>query len=160
LRKSTEDLKETLLRFVTAELTSHASLIIGFSIILFAYLNVISQFYPDRVPFILSFYPSTALRYLAIFLILWVLNTLIMYTLIRLAYYGKLATLIIFYDKTTNSSMKLWKEVTDVVKKATLFKIPMNWYSKGMSIKSIGFWFSLFVGFVMSFILMWTFLFY
>lgn len=160
MSKTTEDFKEILLRFVSSELTSHASGIIGFSIILFAYLNVISQFYPDRIPFTPCFYHPASTRTLFVFLILWAINTLIIYTLLRVAYYGKIASELIQYDKPTNSSKELWDKVTNEIRKETFFTVPFEWFRKGISSLSIGFWLSLFVSFVVSSILIWTFLFY
>ena len=155
MSKTTEDFKESLLRFTSSELTSHASNIIGFAIILFAYLNVVSRYFqpvPLKPPFCLS---ESTLRYIIVFGILWVINTIIIFALGRLAYYGKIATKLIYYDESVDSSAKLWEETTNKVD-----KIPFKWFSKGISVLSIGFWLSLFVSFVVSFILIWTFLFY
>jgi len=160
MSKTTEDFKEILLRFVSSELTSHAGSFIGLSVILFAYLNVISQFYPDRVPFILYFdFSPSAWRYLIIFLILCVIDTFIIYTAVRLAYYGKLATQLIYYVKSTNSSKQLWEKTTSVVNGTTFWKIPLEWYSRGVSSFSKGFGFSFLLGSIFSFILIMTFLF-
>ena len=157
MSQDTENAKGILLRFCSSELTSHASGLIGFSVMLFAYLNVISQFYPDRVPFILSCSLSTStMRYLVIFGILWAINTFIIYTLGRLAYYGKFAFGLIKYDKPADSSAKLWDSIYTEIGNAKAYK----WFSHGISSMKAGFWLSVCVSFAVSFVLIWTFLFY
>ena len=150
--------KERLLHFISSQLASHASSLIGFSVMLFAYLNIISQFYPNRIPFTFCFcFATSTFRYLVIFLILWAINTLIIYTLFRLAFYGRLALETFNYEGTASSLKELYNDTVDKVKKRSR---ALKWYSKGISAFAEGLWFSLILGFFVSIILIWTFLFY
>jgi hypothetical protein len=93
LSATTGQIRDTLLRFCSSELTSHASNIIGLSIILFAYFGVVGQLFKERIPFQLCDVPLTweSLRYVIVFLILSVIIAFIFFAGMRLVYYGKLA---------------------------------------------------------------------
>lgn len=141
------------MRFVSSQLASHGSYIIGFSVILFAYLDLISRFYPHRIPFSLYIYLPEALRYLMIFVIFWLIITSLHYTLMRLVFWGSLASIIIHYGKSVESSKQLWKEAIGQITKRWL-----KWYSTGISAMATGFWLSLLSSFIISLILFWVFL--
>lgn len=161
LSTNIDKLKDSLLRFTSSELTSHASNIIGLSIILFAYLNVVSRYFTERIPFSLTFSLSeaTTWRYTVVFLILWVVNAGIIFSILRLVFYGKFASEIIHYQGTVFSLIELWTKVGDKVKEARFFGLPIRWFSEGISGLSRGLWFSFLVSFLVTAILIWTFLF-
>lgn len=124
----TEKLKEILLDFVSFELTNHSSASIGLSVMLFAYLNLLSDFYPSRVPFAFRFSSPESLRHFVIFVILFVINFLIIYIALRLVFYGRLASRILRYDKQVISSRQLLIITVDEVKKTPI----LRWFSRGL----------------------------
>lgn len=163
LSSTAQQIRDTALRFCSSELTSHASNIIGFSIILFAYFEVVGQFFERRVPFKLCDVPLTwdSLRYFIVFLILSSIIAVIFFAGMRLVYYGKLAHEVIYHKGNVTSLDAFFDTVsTKIHEKKFLGIVPCRWYSSGASEGSVGFWVSFPVGLLISLILMWTFLFY
>ena len=98
-----EKTKETLLRFASSELTSHASNIIGFTILLFTYLNVATNRF-ERLVFVLPESINLSdvkfgIFYVFLYLIFWVLNSGVFFCTMRLIYYGKYGNAIIHSKK-------------------------------------------------------------
>ncbi len=159
IRSLNEESKEVLLSFVSSEITSHAGSILGLAVLLFAYLTAIfdSNYFPKisvnlaNIPFRPTF------DYAVIFVIFWVLISGIMYSVMRLIYYGNFANETIHFSEKKGRSLEmkeLWDEVAANVHKIRGFSIvPMSWFSRGISKDKGGIWFSFGIGFIMSVIL-------
>lgn len=164
-----EQSKDTLLKFASSGLSLHASNLIGESVILFAYLNVILS--SDRFPRIeinlnkcIPFRPT--FDYIIIFIIFWILNSGIIFSVMRLIYYGRFAHEIIVFpqsedDAKNMENIKVIKTLRDKVAintaKGTFFKIPQKWFSSGIAKLTGGLWFSFGLGFIISKILFFVF---
>jgi hypothetical protein len=160
LSDDTERLKEIALRFCYSELTSHSSSIIGFAVILFAYLNVISQYF-ERIPFTLEIHNTpTSWRYLVVWLILSLIIAGIFFNGMRLVYYGKLTNEVIKYEAPFNSIKLLIEGTSKNVQNKRFALLKCDWFGSGASAESEGFWLSFPIGFLVAFIIVWTFLFY
>jgi len=154
MRGTEDEIKDNLLRFASSELTSHASNLLGISILLFTYLNVTiqSQYFP-KIQFPLAesaFNLKTVFDYSVIFLIFWVLNTGVFFTVVRLVYYGKYANTIIRYEKPINSLKELHEEVCNRVRNEKFLGVSLGSFSSGVSELSKGFWYSFVIGFILS----------
>lgn len=163
LVSETDELKESILRFTSSELTSHAANFIGLSIIIFSYLTLAAHRFP-RVPF--SFVINLACKstwdYMFIFLILWFLNAGIIFALARLMFYG------LFAYQTINISNKqeclkkslkgLYVEISKEVEKRKVFGfVRVAWFKSGVARLSKGLTCSFVLGFITAAILFWTF---
>jgi hypothetical protein len=158
----TEEVKETLLDFASSELTSHANSLIGLSILLFTFLTGIltSNYFPRMqfaLPQSLSDFTKSTIDYGFIFCIFWLLDTGIVFTVMRLMFYGSFAHEIVDYDKPVESL----HDLRDILDKEMTTKrnwIPnIFWFKGGMGLRRRGFWFSLFIGFVLTSLLFYIF---
>jgi len=134
----TERVKESYLRFISSELTSHASNIVGFSIILFAYVNITIEIFkplPLKPEFSLSYHTCIhALRFLLVSVILWLIISIIIFAIMRLIYYGKASYRVITYEISADSLKQLHEKITAKVGKVKIFKvISMGWFEEGIS---------------------------
>jgi len=98
-----EKSKAALLHFASAEITSHAADLIGLAVLLFAYLNII---YPNFPKICLNPYSLITLKqvfdYVVIFIIFWVLNSGVIFAVMRLIYCGGYANAIISLPEDSN----------------------------------------------------------
>jgi hypothetical protein len=162
-----EKAKETLLHFASAELTSHASNIIGLALILFSYLNIVfGSGYFERVSTVslmqtplAGLLVKSSLDYIIIFLVFWLINSGILFQLMRLVYYGRWSHYIIVCTENVDTVNELRNVVQRKAAedKRRFFLVPVQWFAEGVSEHSIGFWFSLIVSFVYSSILFYVF---
>ena len=152
------------MHFVSAELTSHSSNLIGLSIILLSYLSVATGRFP-RVQFIygncfLFCFSKSTFDYIVLFLIFWLLNSGIIFSVMRLAYYGHLSSKIIDSERKKKSLKELWDAIAeDVMDKKILGVLPIKWFKSGIGRLSGGICISLAVGFLLSILLFFVFFF-
>jgi len=141
LSGTTERTRETYLRFVSSELTSHAANLIGLSIILFAFLGVVPS---DRVPVIIN----CVSPYSLIFLLLWVISTGIFFAFMRLVYYGQIAhfTITQTFEQQITDLPQLVRQLGETFQGRTIY----DWFGSGISYTSHGFHLSIVVGFIAS----------
>lgn len=154
--------KSTLLRFVSSEISSHASNILGFSVLLFAFLSMVNGFFEERIaltpPFCLT---TESLRYVAVLLILTLLCTGVFYTFMRLVFWGRLSTKILINEnKAMTTLINLWNDVKDTEKweNKRFFGLPLKLWSGGIASDPRGLLLSFFIGLITSLILFWIFL--
>lgn len=147
-----DKLKDILLRFVSSELTSHASNLVGLSIILFAYLDVATRLFPRPLKPETCNWVLSCFSYIMIFLIFWIVNSGIIFTLMRLVFYGHIADKIINYDKDVKTLEKLWNDIGKNGKEEEQI-IPLKWFRSGIARLSRGLIFSFIVGFAVTFLL-------
>ena len=162
-----EKAKETLLHFASSELASHASNLMGLSVILFAYLTAVFQScYFPRIEINLSYIPPRpTFDYVVIYIIFWFLNSGIVFSTMRLVYYGKYGHAIIVFPETKDDEK--WVPFIDGIKtlrdrvaeNATKgkFKTILRWFSTGISEFGAGVLVSLILGFIISLALFWVF---
>ncbi len=160
MNRTTEDVKDSFLSFLSSGLTYYAGTFVGLAVILFTYLNVVIGYFP-RIPLRLEFHLSwLTLRYFFSFLILFVVNAAMIFTLMRLIIYGKLAAQTVLYGKSADSLRQLNEEVVKRIEGIRLFGIlPLRWFFGGIEEYPRGFWLSLGLSCLVSITLMWTFLF-
>lgn len=185
---NTEHSKDTLLHFASSELTSHAGSLLALSVILFTYLSIIFPNFQMSFDLYSAILFKPTFDYIVIFLIFWVLNSGIIFTAMRLIFYGAYAHAIIVFPEDKDRE-KLEAELAKINKKRKELKenelimndlnikhlrdlistalkeekflgiIPYNWFSSGISErKSGGLVFSFALGFLVSKILFFVFL--
>jgi hypothetical protein len=152
-----DNTKQAILHFISSELSSHASNLIGVSIILFTYLTVATNSF-SRVPIGINLCDSRFWAYLVIFLIFWILNSGLVFVIGRLAYYGNLANELIIYQQENQNALnisELWKEISKRVQRCRypLIHISIGWWASGAARPSRGLYISLFIGFAIAGIL-------
>ena len=156
--QSLRDLKDTLLKFASSELTSHAANVLAIGVILFSYLNII---YPDfqvecNLSSPLIFKPT--FNFIVVFCVFWILNSGIIFSTLRLVYYGGIAHEIIYFSGTATDISQLSVAVANKLANKTFFKIPLKLFSSGISESKGGIYFALLLGLIVSGILFFTFL--
>jgi len=149
------------LHVISSELGSTSANLVGFSVILFAYLNIVAQCFPRvslEPPFLLS---GTTFRYIFIYVILSLISTVIIFALMRIVIWGRSASEIIRYENSATSIRQLWKETSDRIIDQKFFKVVrLEWFAHGMLEFPVGFWLSLGVSSILSLVFILTFLFY
>jgi hypothetical protein len=144
-----EDLQETLLHFYSSELSAHAATIVGLSVLFFTCAGLFARegFLP-KIQLSLAVYLSkVSFDYVVVWLTLWLLASGIFYSLMRLMYYGALAHQVIALKGFTPNDLESLKN-----RCAGNVKGRIGWFSCGLDYKSSGLWFSLFVGFLVNFV--------
>lgn len=148
-----EDVKRNYLHFVSSELTAHAAGIVGLSVLLFTCADLFARegFIP-KIHFPLTITISKiTFNYAIVGLVFWMLASAVFYSFMRLTYYGALAHEIITVEDTKLEKMALMRKHCE--RKLDDRRI-INWFSCGFSWKSRGMWFSAFVGFVVSLVML------
>ena len=140
---NTERTRETYLRFVSSELTSHAANLIGLSIILFAFLSAVPQYFPSRVPAIIR----CVSPYTLVFLLLWIISTGIFFAFMRLVYYGKIAHFTLTHELAHITSLP---QLVQQLERDYQGRRVHDWFGRGISHISPGLYFSIVVGFIAS----------
>lgn len=155
LISDTDRLKESILRFTSSELTSHAANFIGLSILMFSYLTFVAdRFPPVQFSFVIDLACRSTWNYMIIFLVLWLLTTGIIFALARLAYYGQFAYRTINIISRQESLRGLYNEISeDVTKQQILKAVPVAWFKSGIARLSIGFALSFVLGLIVASIL-------
>lgn len=154
---SAEDFREEILQYLSQEMNSHASMIVGFSVVLFAYLEIVVRHYFEPP---LSFNPripttwqdiQCGLVLLVLIVIVWSL----VFTLFRLGFYGLLTRATLQYNKTTSRFNDMWNSLmTEGIDKERLFGIfPTKWFTSGFLRPSRGLIISLALSIVICFFL-------
>lgn len=118
LLSDTDKLKESILRFASSELTSHAASFIGLSIILFSYLTFVADRFaavPLSSTIVLN--DKSTFDYMIIFLILWLLISGILFALMRLVYYGHFVYHTINIISGKESLKGLYVDISEEVEK-------------------------------------------
>jgi len=150
----TEKAKELLLNFISSELSSHSSAFLGLSVILFAYLEVILRIYPYRINCGLCFTIPEFLRFLVMFGTFWTIMTLMVFTILRLHFLGRLSSRILRHSGEVWSSKQLLDKTVEEVKRVPI----LRWFSKGVLSSPKGLGCSWVIGLVISLVLFWAFL--
>lgn len=151
----TEKAKELLLNAVSSEHSSLSSTFLGLSVILFAYHEVVSQIYSDGITFSFHFAFPESVRFILVFSVSVVIVTLIVFTILRVIFLGRVSNRILRFDSKVASSRELWDLSVDSVKEHPI----LRWFSQGIVSSFEGFVFSLIIGFAISLVLFWAFLF-
>lgn len=133
-----ETAKEAYLHFTSSQMNSHASMAIGFSVILFAYLGVVVTRFP-RVP--LSLCPLVVtlatIQYLVALAILFVILFPLLFTAFRFTYYGTLADRAMNYSVKVESLEQLHKKITECLardERVRLFGlVQVRWFNEGIT---------------------------
>ena len=146
-----EEVKRTLLDFVSSQLTAHAATIIGLFVAFFTSASLFTResFLP-RINFSLAVQISTAtFGYVICWLSFWIISAAVLYSFMRLMYYGAMAHAIIAAEEKI--------EKTSSLRTYCQGKLDSNWYyrwfSCGIARKSKGFWSCLIVGLIISVIM-------
>lgn len=152
-----EEIRETLLRFATSELTSHGSLLIGFSVILFAFFELVNRSFATSIVFEPCFRYPVSLRYLLVFLFIGFLIGGIIFVMMRFIFWGRILSRIVYSGSLSETITfdKYWNQIFDSLK----FSRPLKWWSKGIRKDPKGLILSLIGGLFASWILLWLFLF-
>jgi ABC-type multidrug transport system fused ATPase/permease subunit len=159
---SLETAKEAYLRFTSSQINSHASMAIGFSVILFAYLGVVVTRFP-RVQ--LSLCPIcitlATIQYLVALAILFVILFPLLFTAFRFTYYGTLADRAMNYNVKVESLEQLHKEITESLASDETVKlfglVPVCWFNEGMTRFNRGVCISMVLSFIICAVFAWVF---
>lgn len=130
-----------MLNFVDSEITSHSNNLIGLAVILFAYLTAIfeSKLFPQvTINLYAPFSVQPAFNYFVIFVIFWILNSGIIFTVLRLIYYGKYTRALMDFKEQVGSLADLREKIRDIVRSEEVFGIRMKWVESGIAVSSIG----------------------
>jgi len=157
-----ETTKEAYLHFISSEINSHASMAIGFSVILFAYLGVVVTRFP-RVQ--LSLYPIcitwATIQYLVVLAILFIILFPLLFTAFRFAYYGTLADRAINYNVKVDSLEQLHKKIAGSLtndERDRLFGlVQVRWFGQGMTGFNRGVRVSMALSFIICAVFAWVF---
>jgi len=160
---SLETAKEAYLRFTSSQINSHASMAIGFSVILFAYLGVVVTRFP-RVQ--LSLCPIcitlATIQYLVALAILFVILFPLLFTAFRFTYYGTLADRAMeCNDAKVNSLRELNINITESLAGDETVKlfglVPVCWFNEGMTRFNRGVCISMVLSFIICAVFAWVF---
>ena len=165
-RHGTEDFRGSLLEYASSEINTHASMIIGFSVVLFAYLDLALVRFFQPVPHFQFRFPNSITEWQCLFLsvvlalIVWVL----VFVTFRLAFYGLITHKTLTYEKSVISFADLWHKITneEIINDRFVRIVPARWFSAGFGgnaslpglLLSLGI--SILVCLVLSFTLFWT----
>lgn len=155
-----DKLKESILRFASSELTSHAASFIGLSIILFSYLTFVADRFP-AVPLssTIVLTNKSTFDYMIIFSILLLLISGIVFALMRLVYYGHFVYRTINIVSRKESLKGLYLDISEEVEKKKILFVRVAWFKSGIATLSIGTVSSFVVGLFITLILFWAFFF-
>lgn len=158
-RPGSEDFRGPILEYLSQEINSHASMIVGLAVVLFAYLDIIVRhFFEPPASFSLTFQASwETLQYILAFAVLVVIVWGLVYTLFRLSLFGVLTSLVLYYSKSNVQFSTMWQDMIgpEILGKAKLFAgFPAIWFTcrKGWI---VSFFLSLVTCTVLAFILFW-----
>jgi len=144
-----EELKRTLLQFVSSELTAHAATVVGISVLLFTAVNVFTRenFLPAiHFPMQLVISKIT-FDYAVVFFVFWMLCAGFTYSFMRLMFYGALADEILDLKGFSPSNLEdLRNKIAEKIAEKRGMEKVITWFSGGIGWGSSGFRFSLLIG--------------
>jgi len=126
------DARKAILHFLSAEINAHASMIIGFSVILFAFLDVVVK---RLEPVYFPLYPTWAsLQYILVFLILTIEVFLLLFVVFRLLFYGVFTHRTIHYERPADSFAQLWDGIAnEIVDEKVWWVFRVRWFASGLA---------------------------